>query len=276
MLIWIDDDVVDGAEAAVSVMDHGLTVGDGVFEVVKAPGRVPFALGPHLDRLATSARRMGLPEPDLDAVSRAVDALLEAWDDADAQLRITFTAGDGPQGSDRSGGEPRLIVSAGPLRHRAAEEAVAVMPWARNERGALTGVKTTSYGENVVSLARAKAAGAGEALFADTRGRLCEGTGSNVFLVLGGRLLTPTLDVGCLAGITRALVLQWTDAVEEDVDLSALDEADEVFLTSTTRDVQPVTRIVFDGGRERLLAAGPRTRQAAKAFAAGSAAMLDG
>lgn len=273
MLIWIDNEVLDAAEAVVSVQDHGLTVGDGVFEVVKAPGLVPFALEPHLRRLVTSAERMGLPLPDVAVVGRAVAELLEAHEGPDVQVRITWTAGDGPQGSDRGDGEPRLIASAGPMRRRNATEAIAVMPWVRNERGAMAGVKTTSYGENVVSLARAHSVGAGEAVFADTRGRLCEGTGSNVFVVRDGRTTTPTLEVGCLAGITRALVLEWSDAVEEDMPLEVLDEAEEVFLTSTTRDVQPVTRIVWPDGRERELPAGPVTAAAAAAFATRSAAL---
>lgn len=273
MLIWIDDEVVDGADAVVSVHDHGLTVGDGVFEVVKAPGLAPFALEAHLRRLVTSSQRMGLPLPDVDVVGAAVTRLLEAHPGPDAQLRITWTAGDGPQGSDRAReGSPRLVVSAGPMRRRDAAESLAVMPWVRNERGAMAGVKTTSYAENVVSLARAHAAGAGEAVFADTRGRLCEGTGSNVFVVRGGRITTPTLDVGCLAGITRALVLEWSGAGEEDMPLEALEDADEVFLTSTTRDVQAVTRIVWPDGRERELPAGPLTGEVAQGWASRYAA----
>lgn len=272
MLIWIDDEVVDGADAVVSVHDHGLTVGDGVFEVVKAPGMVPFELAAHLRRLVTSSERMGLPLPDVDRVAAAVRQLLAAHEGPDAQVRITWTAGDGPQGSDRSEGTPRLIASAGPVRKRAATETVAVMPWVRNERGAMAGVKTTSYAENVVSLERAHYVGAGEALFADTRGRLCEGTGSNVFVVNDGRVTTPTLAVGCLAGITRALVLEWSDAEEEDAPLEVLETADEVFLTSTTRDVQPVTRIVWPDGRERELPAGPLTREVAETFATRCAA----
>lgn len=275
MLIWIDDDLVDGADAAVSIHDHGLTVGDGVFEVLKAPGLVPFALGPHVRRLVTSAERMGLPLPDPGHVERAVRGLLEAHEGPDAQVRITWTAGDGPQGSDRADGTPRLIATAGPMRVRKKTETIAVMPWLRNERGAMTGVKTTSYGENVVSLARAHAVGAGEAVFADTQGRLSEGTGSNIFVVTGGRLITPTLAAGPLAGITRALVLDWTDAVEEDLPLEVLDSADEVFLTSTTRDVQPVTRIVWPDGRQRDLQPGPVTAQAAAAFAERSPGFTD-
>jgi branched-chain amino acid aminotransferase len=103
-------------------------------------------------------------------------------------------------------------------------------------------VKTTSYGENVVALARAASQGASEAIFANLAGNLCEGTGSNVFYVVDGELRTPTLESGCLAGITRALILEWYGGVEVDEPLEVLDRASEVFLASTTRDIQGVSR----------------------------------
>ena len=84
-----------------------------------------------------------------------------------------------------------------------------MVPWVRNERSAVAGLKTTSYAENVVALAYAKERGAIEAVFANTRGELCEGTGSNVFVVRDGVVWTPPLDSGCLAGITRALAVEW-------------------------------------------------------------------
>ncbi|NEE51568.1 4-amino-4-deoxychorismate lyase, partial [Streptomyces sp. SID8455] len=117
------------------------------------------------------------------------------------------------------------------------------VPWTRNERGALTGLKTTSYAENVVALARARERGASEALFPNTVGRLCEGTGSNVFVVLDGRIHTPPVASGCLAGITRALAVEWTGAEESDLPMEVLAEADEIFLTSTLRDIQAVHRV---------------------------------
>lgn len=266
MLIWIDDRLVESADATVSVFDHGLTVGDGVFETLKAPGRVPFALRRHVERLTTSAERMGLPAPDPSAVEKACHAVLASFGGEDARVRITYTGGSGPLGSGRTNGPTTLVVAAVSLDPWPAAETIAVVPWARNERGALSGVKSTSYGENVVALARAKAVGGGEAVFGDTTGRLSEGTGSNVFVVVDGRVLTPTLDAGCLAGITRALVLKWSDAMEEDVPIEVLDRADEVFLTSTTRDVQPVTTIVWPDDRRRTLAAGPVTAAIAEEF----------
>src|SRR5205085_3621527 len=104
-------------------------------------------------------------------------------------------------------------------------------------------LKTTSYDENVVALAYAHVRGASEAVFANLAGHLCEGTGSNVFYVVEGELRTPTLDAGCLAGISRALLLEWYGGREVDEPIEVLRTADEVFLVSTTRDVQPVSRV---------------------------------
>src|SRR4029078_9248441 len=112
----------------------------------------------------------------------------------------------------------------------------------RNERCPLAVLKTTSYAENVIALAYAAERGASEAVFGNLAGNLCEGTGTNVFVAVGGRLVTPPLAAGCLAGVTRALVLELTDAVEENVALGALARVDEAFLTSSTRDVQAVGR----------------------------------
>jgi branched-chain amino acid aminotransferase len=141
---------------------------------------------------------------------------------------------------------------------------VTTVPWPRNEHGALSGLKTTSYGENVRALAYAAEHGGSEAIFGNTAGNLCEGTGTNVFVVSGGQLLTPPLSAGCLAGVTRALVIEWSGAVEQDLPLSALAEADEAFLTGTTRDVQPIR---FVDGQALPAAPGPVTAKAAEVFA---------
>jgi branched-chain amino acid aminotransferase len=112
----------------------------------------------------------------------------------------------------------------------------------------VAGLKTTSYAENVVALAHAQARGAIEAVFANTRGELCECTGSNVFVVMGGEVLTPPVDSGLLPGITRELVVEWAresgiPVREEALPLSVLREADEVFITSSTKDVLPIASI---------------------------------
>ncbi|MDF3288924.1 aminotransferase class IV [Streptomyces silvisoli] len=269
MKIWVDGELRDAASAAVSVLDHGLTVGDGVFETLKATNGTAFAMDRHLVRLARSARGLGLPEPDPARVRQACLAVLDANPAPYGALRITYTGGIAPLGSARGDGEPTLVVALERTARRPETTAIVTVPWPRNERGALAGLKTTSYGENVVALARARERGASEAVFGNTRGRLCEGTGTNVFVVLGGELVTPPLDSGCLAGITRQLVIDWAGAREADLPLDVLDIADEVFLTSSTRDVQAVHRV---DDRELPGAPGPVTAKAARVFAERSAA----
>ncbi len=267
--VWVDGALVERDGRHVSAFDHGFTVGDGVFESVKVVAGRPFALSRHLRRLATSARGLGLPEPDDGLIRHATAEVLAATGPTPLQrLRITYTAGDSPLGSMRGSAAPTLVVAASPLRPPAATAAVVTVPWTRNERSATAGLKTTSYADNVVALAHAKARGAEEAIFANTRGELCEGTGSNVFVAVGGRLLTPPLASGCLAGVTRALVLEWTGAQEESLDFDVLGRADEVALASTTRDVHPVHAV---DGRE-LGAPGKLVRAAMEIFAARAAA----
>ncbi|MEU6218067.1 aminodeoxychorismate lyase [Streptomyces sp. NPDC047022] len=272
MKIWLDGGLQDAESARVSVFDHGLTVGDGIFETVKATEGRAFALTRHLERLTRSARGLGLPDPDLDEVRRACAAVLEANPAPLGRLRITYTGGYGPLGSDRGDRGPTLMVALGATARRPDSTAVITVPWTRNERGALAGLKTTSYAENVVALARASQQGATEALFANTVGQLCEGTGTNVFVVLDGEIHTPPLASGCLAGITRALTAEWTGARETDLPLDVLERADEIFLTSTLRDVQAVHRV---DGRELAGAPGPVTAKAMRLFDERSAGDLD-
>ena len=272
--VWLDGALVPADEARVSVFDHGFTVGDGVFETVKATGGRPFALGRHLDRLRRSADRLGLTVPATDrALREAVDAVLAAAGLDRARLRITVTSGVTPLGSGRSESRPTLVVVAGPLAQWPPETTAVTVPWPRNERSAVTGAKTTSYAENVVALAEARKVGAGEAIMPNTRDELCEGTGTNVFVVLDGRLVTPPLLSGCLPGVTRALVLEEVPgADEETIPMAALAGAAEVLLTSSTRDVQPLRQL---DGLDLPGADGPFARRAAAAIADLQARDLD-
>ncbi len=260
MRAWVNGSLLGDADVpAIRVTDHGFTVGDGVFEAVKILEGKPFALTRHLERFARSAQGLGLPEPDLDLVRSGVAAVLAAEALPLGRLRITYTGGSAPLGSGRGNESPTLVVVAAPLAPAPQEVAVVTVPWPRNERGAIAGLKTTSYAENVVALAHAAQRGASEAIFANLAGSLCEGTGSNVFYVVDGELRTPSLASGCLAGITRGLLLEWVDAKEVDEPVEVLARADEVFLASTTRDVQVVRRC---DGRD-LGEPGPVTRAAA-------------
>lgn len=272
--VWLDGEMVGPDDAVVSVFDHGFTVGDGVFETLKVVGGRPFAVRRHVERLHRSARGLGIDVPLTDAaLRRVIDQVVAAAGLDLARLRITLTAGVTPLGSSRTGGEPTLVVAAGPLTPWEADTTAVSVPWPRNDRSAVAGVKTTSYAENVVALAEARKVGATEAVLANTRGNLCEGTGSNVFVVIGGRLVTPPLMAGCLAGVTRALVLELLpDADEHDVPFAALAEADEVLLTSTTRDVQPLRQL---DGRALPGVGGPVARRAMAAVADLQARDLD-
>jgi branched-chain amino acid aminotransferase len=233
-------------EARVSVLDHGYTVGDGVFETLKVTPAGPFALTRHLRRLTASARALRLADPDDDVIRAAVDEVLTAGSAAAgglSRLRITYSAGAAPLGSDRGDAVPTLAVALAPAAPWPATTTVVTVPWTRNERSAVAGAKTTSYAECVVALDHAHRQGASEAVLANTRGELCEGTGSNVLVVVDGQVLTPPLSSGCLGGITRELVLAWFDVQERSLPLDVLREADEVLLTSSTRDVHPVVRV---------------------------------
>ncbi len=261
MYAWCNGELLDPKAPALSVLDHGVTVGDGVFEVLKVVDNVPFALTRHLRRLTRSARGLGLPEPDHGLVKQAIKAVLDGRDLESGLVRVTFTAGISPLASNRATESPSLVVVAKEAPGRSRRTAAVTVPWPRNERGALAGLKTTSYGENVKALAHAEEQDATEAIFANTLGELCEGTGTNVFCVSDGVVATPPLSSGCLAGITRELVIEWYDVHERDISMAELAEADEVFLTSTTRDVQGLKRL---DGREW----GKKTTPVTKAVAA--------
>jgi branched-chain amino acid aminotransferase len=225
-----------------------------------------FALTRHLRRLDRSASGLGLPAPDHELVRSGVKELLAA-EPAAGRLRITLTGGPGPLGSDRGDAGTTLTLAVSPESAWESATSVAVVPWVRNERSAVAGLKTTSYAENVVALDRAHQHGSSEAIFANTAGQLCEGTGSNIFVVIDGEVVTPPLEDGCLAGITRDLVIEWCDVAQRSLPMSVLETAQELFFTSSTRDVHPVDRV----DDRQLAAPGPVTAAVMRTFAQRSA-----
>ena len=267
MRVWVDGDLVDPTGPSVSALDHAVTVGDGVFETAKIVDGRPFALSRHHRRLERSAAGLGLPPLDLGVVDKGVAAVLDGPAIPFGRLRYSVTGGIGPLGSDRDDASVTYIVLAAPQPLPPESGKLTVVPWTRNERSAVAGLKTTSYAENVVALARAKQEGAIEAVFANTRGELCECTGSNVFVVLDGVVLTPPVDSGLLAGITRELTIEWgraagIDVREEALPLDVLQTADEVFITSSTKDVLPIHAV-----DDRVLpASNPVTRELLRVF----------
>ena len=260
---WADGRILSPGEAAVRADDHSVVVGDGVFETTGVLDGVPFALTRHLARLARSATGLGIQAPD-DARIREAVAEVVAADRRAGLLRITWSSGPGPLGSGRGDGPGTLVLSTGPGNVWPATERVHLGPWTRNEHGALTGLKTTSYAENAKALAVAHRHGCTEALFRNTAGHLCEGTGTNVFLVVDDVLVTPPLSSGCLAGVTRDLLLELVDVVERDVALDEIEVASEAFLSSATRDVSSIAAV---DDHDLPTAPGPVTTAVAAAFA---------
>ena len=245
-MLWVNGDLVDEATPIVRANDHGLVVGDGVFETCAVYDGQAFALTRHLRRLRDSARGLGI-DIDEELIRRGVDAVLASGPER-ARLRITVTGGPSPYGSDRGDATPTVLIATGPLRDWAETTDVAIVPWTRNENAATAGLKTISYADNVIALRYAHDRGAEEALFANTRGEICEGTGSNVFFEYDGALVTPPLSSGCLAGITRELLIEWLrdDGVpvhELAVSVEAFRRTREAFITSTTRGAQSIRAI---------------------------------
>jgi 4-amino-4-deoxychorismate lyase len=226
--------------------DEGVLRGRSVFETLRVYGGMPFMLGAHLDRLAASAARLRLAPPLRDEFEQAVFDAIAAGDELDVSVRLLWTAG-------REGGGPpvglvlvsTLALGLDELRARGLR--IAVVRWAA---GALAGAKSTSYAENIAAQAEAAERGADDALLVASDGIVLEAPTSNVWFREGSRLLTPSLALPLLAGVTRAAVLRLAPPLGYEVDegsfrLERLLAADEVFLTSSVREVAPV--IAVDG-----------------------------
>ena len=266
--VWVNGEAVDAAAPSVGALDHGVTVGDGAFETCKILDGIPFALDRHARRLERSMAGLGLPPADHDVIDAGIKAVLAGEPIASGRLRYTVTGGAGPLGSDRDASPLTYIVTAAPQPANPDTGKLVVVPWTRNERGATSGLKTTSYAENVVALAYAKERGGVEAVFSNSVGNLCECTGSNVFVVVDGDILTPDLASGPLAGVTRELVIEWCreeglTVRAEAMSMSILDRAQEVFITSSTKDVMAVHAI----DDQPFAAPGPVTAGAIEIFA---------
>ena len=273
---YVNGQIIDSQLASISVFDHGFTVADGVFETLKLNSGKVFALDRHLDRLEQSCLGLGITCPSREMLTKAVSEVCALNDSiANGRLRITVTSGSGPLGSDRHQSQPTLVISVAPQAQWPSTAQLLIMPWARNETSPLVSVKTISYAENVHALAVAKSFDFSEAIFLNTQGKVTEGTGSNIFLVKDRVIFTPKITSGLLQGVTRNLVLEWAVAKFE-IRESALSEenlfnADEIFITSTTRDVQPVSRLArLDNShrisKESVYEVGPVTQEIALLF----------
>ena len=247
-LIWLNGEFVQEFDARVSVFDHGLLTGDGVFETLIAYDNNPFAYTRHYRRLERSAKAFNLNVPDINLIRNACVKVLDSTSIFPARLRITITGGVAPLGSEKGRSEENVIIASNIAPVQPDFSDVITVSFPRNEHGALSGLKTTSYGENVIALAQAHSVGAKEAIFGNVSGNLCEGTGSNIFVSHQGKLITPPLSSGCLAGVTRSLVIEICERFripvsEENLKIDSLENVEFAFLTSTLREVQPIETI---------------------------------
>ena len=256
MRIHVNGSLVPESEAAVSVFDRGFLFGDGVFESMRAVRGTIFRLGRHLARLERSAALIGLEPPGVPAgLGEAAVELLRANRLADARLRLTLTRGPGRPGDyAHAPGPPTVVISAAPFTGIEAalhERGVAVaIPERRQVPPEVLDPTIKSISRLSLVLARREAAarGAHEAILLDAAGNLTEGTASNLFLVAGGRLLTPRVPGEALPGITREAVIEVARAAgieieEAPVPAAMLQRAEEVFLTNSSWEVLPVVRV---------------------------------
>lgn len=253
-VVWMDGRSRPPTEATISVFDRGFVYGDSVFEVMRRYPAGVFAQTRHLERLGRSAARLGIPLPcSLARLGAEVEGALSELDAQDAKVRVVITRGAGPLALDpETASAPARLVVAEPYTPMAEElyrrgVAVVSRPGGAHPASAVAGAKASNYLANMFSVVQARAEGAHEAILVGPNGELREGATSNVFLVRGGRLWTPRLEAGILAGITRDVVLELADragvAVVQDVLFpSDLYRAQEAFITSSLREVLPVVR----------------------------------
>lgn len=255
-VVSVDGRITPVAEGRISVMDHGFLYGDSVYEVVRTFAGRPVAMARHLARLRNSASMLYLALPWSDAeISARIRAAFEASAFRDAYVRLVITRGEGPMTllPDQCA-RPSILVYVLPLVVPGRDEVergigVVVVDRLRNDRRAISPeAKTGNYLNNALALVEAKKAGGDDAVMANPEGFVTEGTTSNVFWAERGRLLTPSLDSGILAGVTRALLLEALAGegipVEEGrYPADRFRACDEAFLTGTIRGVSPVVRI---------------------------------
>jgi branched-subunit amino acid aminotransferase/4-amino-4-deoxychorismate lyase len=265
--VWCNGQWLDPQDFLSPPMDRGSIHGLGLFETMLAIDGVLLFADRHFARLRSGHERLGwsLEFPDFQEI--AAELLLQnGLGTGRARVRLTVTGGSGPI-HDLTPGTDRLVwMSAFPALVPPESITACLSPWPRNERSALAGLKCASYSENLIALDHARRFGFDETIFLNTAGQLCEAATANLFLVSNGTLLTPSLDSGCLPGITRELVIELAAEIGIPCVVGALaadqlQAAEEILLTSSTIGVLPVSRL-----GDRALPSGPVTRQLCEAL----------
>ena len=256
MKIYLNGEFVDKADAKVSVFDHGLLYGDGVFEGIRLYDGCVFKLEEHLERLAFSAKAILLDLPmSLDEFANAVCETCRRNDLSNGYVRLVVTRGPGHLGLTPDGcGPPNVIIIADDIQlypEELYENGLKIIsvPTRRINAAALPpAVKSLNYLNNILAKIEAKKVGFLEALMLNDKGEIAECTGDNVFIVSKGTIFTPPLDAGSLRGITRGAVMDLAEEIGYEVREQALTRydlwtAEECFLTGTAAEVIPCVEV---------------------------------
>jgi len=263
---WLGGEAVPVSEATIPLLDRGLQYGDGAFETLRAEGGAAFFLNEHLARLHSGLAALGIDSAGVSDLAReGTRAVLDRLGGRTATVKVIVTRGLGLGGPVIGDDARPMVVVTGredstkrPERMRAVSSSVV-----RNERSPLAGVKSLNYLEMVLARAQASDAGADEAIVLNTSGRVAEASSANVFALVDGRLVTPSVDEGCLPGIVRAEVLRIARAseqgcVEGELEPDDLARAEEAFLTNSRIGVAALVELdgrpVGDGGPGPLTA----------------------
>lgn len=277
-ICWLNGQLVPPAQARISVFDHGLLYGDGVFEGIRFYQRKAFRLAAHLQRLILSARAIALSFPySIEELQLAINQVIAAAPFDNGYIRLVITRGEGALGIDPSScHSPSVFIIADKLKmvsERVREQGARVMI-ASTRRLGPDGldprIKSLNYLNHILARMEANAAGADEAILLNSAGRIAEGSADNIFVVKNGELLTPPVIEGALDGITRQVVLELAEQLKipaREVPLSPYDlhTADECFLTGTGAELIPVASV---SGRDFPACPGPVFAHLTKAFRA--------
>jgi len=257
LLVYIDGNFYPKLEAKVSVYDHGLLYGDGVFEGIRAYEGVVFKLDEHLDRLYRSANTIMLQIPlTKDEVKKAVLDTLKKNNLETAYIRLVVTRGVGDLGLDpRKCSKSTVIIITEPLiqlhsEGRKKNGITAMISWVKRDPVDATTheIKSLNYLNSILAKIEANIAGVDEAICLDKSGFVCEGVAENIFMVKNGEIVTPPICTGALPGITRGVVMKLAkkleySMVEGNITPNELFNADEVFFTGTAAEIIPVREI---------------------------------
>ncbi len=255
-MIYLNNNLVPETKAKVSVFDHGFLYGDGIYETLRAYDGIVFKFDEHIERLLRSASMIGLKMPkNADEIKKAVYKTIKANKQSDAYIRISISRGPGPIGLDPElCPKPTFVIISKAFKEYPKEYyekgvKIVIVSVRRNFKDALNPqIKSLNFLNNILAKIESKNKGAYEAIMLNYRGYLAEGTITNIFFVNNNILCTPSLDVGVLDGITRRIILDLAKELkikikEGKFTREHLYGAQEVFISNTTMEVMPVTKV---------------------------------